>query len=75
MLVEIDRFIHWVRLRSPAARTWRDYGYDLRLFASVVGDLPLDTLTFVKHGTECHQIAGLKSPLFNGQDVRCDLLG
>jgi hypothetical protein len=46
MLLEIERFVHWVHLRSPAAHTWRDYGYDLRLFASVVGNLPLDQVTF-----------------------------
>src|SRR3989304_4680245 len=33
MLAEIERFVHWVRRRSPQARTWRDYQYDLRLFA------------------------------------------
>jgi site-specific recombinase XerD len=38
MLVEVERFVNWVRRRSPAARTWRDYGYDLRFFIEVVGD-------------------------------------
>jgi hypothetical protein len=35
MLSEIDAFVNWLRRRNPAARTWRDYGYDLRQF---VGD-------------------------------------
>ena len=46
MLVEIDRFVNWVRRRSPEARTWRDYGYDLRFFARVSGDRPIREITF-----------------------------
>jgi site-specific recombinase XerD len=46
MLAEIDRFVHWVRRRSPDARTWKDYTYDLRLFARLMGDRPLGQLTF-----------------------------
>lgn len=46
MLAEIERFVNWVRRRSPAARTWRDYGYDLRLFLEVVGDRPPQDITF-----------------------------
>jgi len=46
MLVEIDRFVNWVRRRSPEARTWRDYGYDLRFFAQVCGDRPIREITF-----------------------------
>ena len=38
MLAEIERFVNWVRRRNPEARTWRDYGYDLRQFAAIVGD-------------------------------------
>ena len=38
MLSEIERFVNWVRRRSPQARTWKDYGYDLRFFMQVVGD-------------------------------------
>jgi len=37
MLSEIDQFVNWVRRRNPGARTWRDYGYDLRQFAALVG--------------------------------------
>jgi site-specific recombinase XerD len=46
MLSEIERFVNWVRRRSPAARTWRDYGYDLRIFAAAVGDRPPREITF-----------------------------
>ncbi len=38
MLSEIQYFVNWVRRRNPAARTWKDYGYDLQQFVSVVGD-------------------------------------
>ena len=37
MLSEIDQFVNWVRRRNPGARTWRDYGYDLRQFAAWSG--------------------------------------
>ncbi len=46
MLAEIERFVNWVRRRSPAARTWKDYGYDLRFFIKVVGDRPPKEITF-----------------------------
>ena len=46
MLVEIEQFVNWVRRRSPEARTWKDYGYDLRFFVQVVGDRPLHEITF-----------------------------
>lgn len=36
MLTEIERFIDWVRMRSPQARTWRDYQCDLNLFTNVM---------------------------------------
>lgn len=45
MLVEIDRFVNWVRRRSPQARTWRDYGYDLAQFAAFLGDIPPHQVT------------------------------
>jgi len=38
MLAEIESFVNWLRRRNPTARTWRDYGYDLRQFAAAVGD-------------------------------------
>ena len=46
MLSEIERFVNWVRRRSPEARTWRDYGYDLHFFVQVVGDRPPREITF-----------------------------
>jgi site-specific recombinase XerD len=46
MLSEIERFVNWTRRRSPEARTWRDYGYDLRLLIEVVGDHPPQNITF-----------------------------
>lgn len=46
MLVEIERFVNWVHRRNPQARTWRDYGYDLRFFVRVVGDRPIGEVTF-----------------------------
>jgi site-specific recombinase XerD len=46
MLSEIEGFVNWVRRRSPTARTWKDYGYDLRIFMQVVGDVPLREITF-----------------------------
>ncbi len=36
MLAEVQRFIDWVRMRSPQARTWRDYKSDLILFMQVI---------------------------------------
>ena len=46
MLTEVTQFVHWVRRRSPTARTWRDYQYDLNLFVSTVGDIPIETVTY-----------------------------
>jgi site-specific recombinase XerD len=46
MLSEIERFVNWVRRRNPQARTWRDYGYDLRQFAQAVGARPPGEITF-----------------------------
>jgi integrase/recombinase XerD len=46
MLDEIDRFINWIHRRNSAARTWRDYQYDLKQFADVVGDKPPGSISF-----------------------------
>lgn len=46
MLTEIEIFVHWLRRRNPQARTWRDYAYDLKQFAAVVGNRPPDTVSF-----------------------------
>lgn len=46
MLTEIESFVNWVRRRNPQARTWRDYGYDLKAFVAIVGDKPPSAVTF-----------------------------
>jgi site-specific recombinase XerD len=46
MLAEIERFINWQRRRNADARTWRDYQYDLKQFAEVIGDSPPEKVTF-----------------------------
>ena len=45
MLAEIQRFVNWIRRRNPHARTWRDYGYDLKQFVAIVGDRPPGEIT------------------------------
>ncbi len=45
MLVEIESFVNWQRRRNPTARTWRDYGYDLKQFAASVGDIAPQAVT------------------------------
>lgn len=45
MLKEINAFVNWLRRRNPQARTWRDYRYDLKQFAAVVGDKPPGSVT------------------------------
>ncbi len=44
MMVEVERFIDWVRMRSPQARTWRDYQCDLDLFITIVGNRNADEI-------------------------------
>ena len=46
MLSQIENFVNWVRRRNPAARTWRDYTYDLHQFATLTGDRPPAKITF-----------------------------
>lgn len=46
MLVEIEQFVNWVHRRSPEARTWKDYGYDLNFFVQVTGDRSPGDITF-----------------------------
>lgn len=46
MLAKIECFVNWLRRRNPEARTWRDYAYDLKQFAAVVGDQPPSAVTF-----------------------------
>jgi site-specific recombinase XerD len=58
MLQEIEQFIDWVRMRSPVAKTWRDYRCDLELFQMSIGDQnlceirPRDVDRFVNHQIE-----------------------
>lgn len=58
MLSEIERFVNWIHRRNPEARTWKDYGYDLRLFVRVVGDRPVQEVSvqhvdqFITHQSE-----------------------
>jgi site-specific recombinase XerD len=59
MLAEMERFVHWLRRRNPDARTWRDYSYDLKQFAAIVGDCPPASITlhdvdrFVMRQADC----------------------
>lgn len=46
MLAEIERFVNWVRRRSPNAHTWRDYRCDLNFFVACVGERPPGEITF-----------------------------
>lgn len=46
MLAEIERFVNWVRRRSPDAHTWQDYRCDLNFFVASVGDRPPGEITF-----------------------------
>jgi len=36
MREDIEQFIQWVRMRSPQARTWRDYRCDLMIFVELM---------------------------------------
>lgn len=67
MLVEIERFVNWVRRRSPGARTWKDYGYDLRFFMDIVGDRPLKEITFrdIDHFIAAQSEKGFKPSTIN----------
>jgi site-specific recombinase XerD len=67
MLADIERFIHWVRRRSPYARTWRDYQYDLRIFARFMGDRKLNEITFrdIDHFVASQAEKGFKPATIN----------
>lgn len=67
MLAEIERFVNWVRRRSPEARTWKDYGYDLRFFIEVVGDRPPKEVTFkdIDHFVGVQSEKGFKPSTIN----------
>jgi hypothetical protein len=57
MKSEIEQFIQFVRMRSPQARTWRDYQCDLSLYMGVMGGRNVDEIRvrdpdeFVNHQT------------------------
>jgi len=67
MLSEIERFVNWTRRRSPEARTWKDYGYDLRFFMEVVGDRPPKEITFkdIDHFVGVQSEKGFKPATIN----------
>jgi site-specific recombinase XerD len=46
MELEIEKFINWVRMRSPQARTWRDYKCDLQLFLKIMKDQRVEDVRF-----------------------------
>ncbi len=67
MLSEIERFVNWVRRRSPQARTWKDYGYDLHFFVRVVGDRPPREVNFrdIDHFIAVQSEKGFKPSTIN----------
>ena len=72
MLSEIDQFVNWVRRRSPNARTWKDYSYDLHQFASFIGDLPATSVTF--RDVDCfvaHQVSRGFQPTTVNRRLAC----
>ena len=42
---EIEQFIQSVRRHNPSAKTWRSYSSDLRLFASLTGEVSPNQIT------------------------------
>jgi len=67
MLSEIERFVNWTRRRSPNARTWKDYGYDLHFFSEAVGDRPPGEITFkdIDHFIALQTAKGFKPSTIN----------
>ena len=67
MLSEVERFVNWTRRRSPEARTWKDYGYDLRFFIEVVGDRTPKEITFrdIDHFVAVQSEKGFKPSTIN----------
>jgi site-specific recombinase XerC len=67
MLAEIERFVNWVRRRSPQAHTWRDYQCDLRFFIEAVGDGPPNEVDFRKidHFIAVQSAKGFKPSTIN----------
>lgn len=67
MLSEIEQFVNWVRRRNPQARTWKDYSYDLRQLADLVGDRAPNTITFgdIDHFISLQASKGFKPATIN----------
>lgn len=67
MLSEIQSFVNWVRRRNPQARTWKDYQYDLTQFVTLMGDLPVEKITFreVDHFVNVQVAQGRKPTTIN----------
>jgi len=67
MLAEIERFVNWVRRRSPNAHTWRDYRCDLKFFVASVGNRPPCAITFqdVDHFIDEQAEKGFKPATIN----------
>jgi site-specific recombinase XerD len=67
MLADIERFVNWMRRRNPQARTWKDYGYDLRFFVEAVGDRQPNEVTFqdIDHFVALQCEKGFKATTIN----------
>lgn len=67
MFSEIDRFIKFPRRCNPEARTWRDYGYDLKQFFIVTGHQRLNSITYrdVDHFISNQLFCGFKPTTIN----------
>jgi len=67
MLSEIERFVNWARRRNPQARTHKDYRYDLKQFAAIMGDKELGQVTLqdIDHFIHAQQLRGLKPTTIN----------
>jgi len=44
MQEDIERFIQWIRMKSPQAKTWRDYQCDLKLFNEITGGQMIESI-------------------------------
>jgi len=71
MLVDIRRFVTWIRRRRLQARTWSNSGYDLRSFATELGNrLPnLITLRYVSRFIPVQCKKGFDASTFSRQSA------
>ena len=67
MKVEIERFVQWVRMRSPQARTWRDYQCDLMIFMKLMEDRNIEDIRVrdVDEFVNCQVNRGFKPSTVN----------